>query len=110
MGSKNLVYAQGLGWPGHRSGGTNVKYSVGFYDTFRPRLKELTQTEQGAVMNTIVELSETPDSPGLNVHRVGDAATKCWSARVNDDIRPGFFRSENVGLPAPVPHADPPHR
>lgn len=83
-----------------------MKYSVVFYDTFRPSLKALTQTEQGAVMNTIVELSETPDSPGLNVHRVGDADTKCWSARVNDDIRLVFFRSENVVVPAYVAHHD----
>jgi hypothetical protein len=37
----------------------------------------LAVAEQDAVMATMVELTEVPDSPGLNVHRVGDHATKC---------------------------------
>lgn len=87
-----------------------MKFSVVFYDTFRPSLKKLTGTEQGAVMNTIVELSETPNSPGLNAHRVGDASTKCWSARVNEDIRLIFFRSESIVIPAYVAHHDTSYR
>jgi len=87
-----------------------VKYSVVFYDTFRPSLKELTGAEQGAVMTTMVELTEAPDSPGLNVHRVGDAATRCWSARVNDDIRLIFFRVERTVVPAYVAHHDDAYR
>lgn len=87
-----------------------MAYSVVFYDTFRPSAKELTNAEQGAVMNTMMELAEAPDSPGLNVHRVGDASTKCWSARVNDDIRLIFFRTESIVIPAYVAHHDPAYR
>lgn len=68
-----------------------MKFNVYFYDAFRPSLKDLTKAEQGAVMSSLLELAEDPRTPGLNVHRVGDASTRCWSARVNDDIRLIFF-------------------
>ncbi|HRP46288.1 MAG TPA: hypothetical protein PLT07_01955, partial [Trueperaceae bacterium] len=87
-----------------------MKYNVVFYDTFGGSLKELTLAEQGAVMSTMVELTESPDSPGLNVHRIGDASTKCWSARVNDDIRLVFFRTEASVVPAYVAHHDAAYR
>lgn len=87
-----------------------MKYNVHFYDSFGPSLKELTNAEQGAVMSALVELTERPNSPGLNVHRVGDASTKCWSARVNDDIRLIFFRAERTVVPAYVAHHDAAYR
>lgn len=83
-----------------------MKYQISFYDSFQPSLKKLTATEQLAAMNTVMELSNTIDSPGLNVHRVGDASTKCWSARVNQDIRLIFFRVERIIVPAYVDHHD----
>lgn len=87
-----------------------MKFNIVFYDSFKPSLKQLTAAEQGAVMNTMVELAETPNSPGLNVHRIGEASTKCWSARVNDDIRLVFFRVENTVVPAYVAHHDAAYR
>jgi mRNA-degrading endonuclease RelE of RelBE toxin-antitoxin system len=87
-----------------------LKFNVSFYDAFRSSLKDLTTAEQGAVMTALVELAEDPSSPGLNVHRVGDAATKCWSARVNDDIRIIFFWVEQTIVPAYVAHHDAAYR
>src|SRR5690606_19508067 len=58
----------------------------------------------------LVMLAERPDHPGLNVHRVGDASTKCWSARVNDDIRLIFFRERQTVVPAYVDHHDAAYR
>lgn len=83
-----------------------MKLTVQFYDAFYPSLEELTGAEKGAVMTTVAELSARPESPGLNLHRVGDASTKCWSARVNGDIRLIFFREERDVVLAYVGHHD----
>lgn len=83
-----------------------MNLTVQFYDAFYPSLEELTSAEKGAVMTTVAELSARPESPGLNLHRVGDALTKCWSARVNDDIRLIFFREERDVVLANVDHHD----
>jgi mRNA-degrading endonuclease RelE of RelBE toxin-antitoxin system len=83
-----------------------LKFNVYFYDAFQPSLKGLTKPEQGAVMVSLLELAEDPRSPGLNVHRVGDASTRCWSARVNDDIRLIFFWVDQTIVPAYVAHHD----
>ena len=87
-----------------------MNYGLGFYDSFKPSLNELTKHEYTAAMKTIMELAEAPENPGLNVHRVGTAATNCWSARVNDDIRLIFFRSGNHVIPAYVDHHDDAYR
>src|SRR5690606_5072837 len=83
---------------------------VVFYGTFRPSLEELTIAGQGVVMTTMLELTEAPDSPGLNVHRAGNASAKCWSARVNDDVRFVFFRAERTVVPPYVSHYDEAYR
>jgi mRNA-degrading endonuclease RelE of RelBE toxin-antitoxin system len=87
-----------------------LKFNVYFYDAFRPSLKDLTKAEQGAVMSSLLELAEDPRTPGLNVHRVGDASTRCWSARVNDDIRLIFFWVDQTIVPAYVAHHDEAYR
>lgn len=87
-----------------------MKFNVYFYDAFQPSLKGLTKPEQGAVMVSLLELAEDPRSPGLNVHRVGDASTRCWSARVNDDIRLIFFWVDQTIVPAYVAHHDEAYR
>lgn len=83
-----------------------MNHHVYFYDAFEESLQKLTQAERGAVMTTILELSNDPSRPGLNVHRVGHHETRCWSARVNDDIRLIFFREGKTIVPAYVAHHD----
>src|SRR5690606_35699575 len=80
------------------------------YDAFRPRLEGLTIAEKGVATTSLLELTEAPDSPGLNVHRVCDASTNCWSARVNDDVRFVFFRAERTVVPAYVGDHDEAYR
>lgn len=87
-----------------------MNYTIAFYDSFKPSLNELAKYEYAATMTTVMELAEAPENPGLNVHRVGTAATTCWSALVNDDIRLIFFRSGNHVIPAYVDHHDDAYR
>lgn len=82
-----------------------MKFNVQFYDAFYPSLEDLTSVEKGAVMSTVAELSARPESPGLKVHRVGDASTECWSARVNDDIRPILIRVQQTVVVGYVIHS-----
>lgn len=41
-----------------------MNYSIGFYDSFKPSLNELTKHEYTAAMKTIMELAEAPGRPG----------------------------------------------
>lgn len=83
-----------------------MSLNVVFYDSFKPSVQDLTRDEQAAVMTTVLELAAAPDNPGLQSHRVGDASTKCWSARVNKDVRLIYFRSEQTIIPAYADHHD----
>jgi len=75
-------------------------------DSFDDSLARLTVDEQAAVKADMYDLQRNPEHPGFQLHRVGDADTECWSARVSRDLRAILFKRGTDTVFAYVGHHD----
>ncbi|RFU14353.1 ATP-dependent helicase [Rhodobacteraceae bacterium W635] len=76
-------------------------------DSFSDSLARLTAQEQKAAKTAAFDLQMSPDSPGLQMHRVDRARDKgFWTARVNRDIRLVLHKTGGDTLLAWVGHHD----
>lgn len=76
-------------------------------DTFTDSLAKLTGEEQKAVKTTAFDLQLNPASPGMSLHKLGNAKDKnFWSVRVSSDLRVIVHKTPESLLLCYVDHHD----
>jgi hypothetical protein len=75
--------------------------------SFTKSLDRLTAQEQTQTKVTTFDIQQSPDSPGLSLHRIDHSRDpNFWSARVNRDIRIVLHKKDGTTLLAYVGHHD----
>ncbi|MGI1661347.1 UvrD-helicase domain-containing protein [Palleronia sp. KMU-117] len=75
--------------------------------SFTKSLDRLTAQEQTQTKVTAFDIQQSPDSPGLSLHRIDHSRDpNFWSARVNRDIRIVLHKKDGTTLLAYVGHHD----